>query len=218
MVITSIPMPVLAVGHHVRGRLELRRTLQSGGPQPDLRAVPPAAVLLDRDDTLIEDVPYNGDPAKVRPLSGARSALDRLRAAGCRLVVVSNQSGIGRGIVTEEQVRAVNARVAELLGPFEYMIFCPHAPGDGCGCRKPKPGMVERALALLDLPPSRAAMIGDIGGDVRAAAAAGVRGILVPTRKTRPEEIAAAPERTVTLAEAVDRLIGADDGEEALAA
>jgi histidinol-phosphate phosphatase family protein len=218
MVLTSVPMPLAAVAHHVRGRLRVRETLARGGPVADPRALPPAAVLLDRDDTLIEDVPYNGDPDKVRPLPGARSALDRLRAAGCRLVVVSNQSGIGRGLVTEAQVRAVNTRVSELLGPFEYMIFCPHAPEDGCECRKPAPGMVVRALALLGLPAIRAAMVGDIGGDVAAAAAAGVRGILVPTARTRPEEVARAPERVATLGEAVDRLLGAGEREELLAA
>ena len=70
------------------------------------------AALFDRDATLVEDVPYNGDPAVVRPVPGARRALDRLRTAGLRIGVVSNQSGVARGLVTEEQVRAVNARVA----------------------------------------------------------------------------------------------------------
>lgn len=74
------------------------------------------AVLFDRDGTLVEDVPYNGDPAAVRPMPTARAALQRLRRAGVRAGVVSNQSGIARGLITESQVRAVNARVDLLLG------------------------------------------------------------------------------------------------------
>jgi len=81
------------------------------------------AALLDRDGTLVEDVPYNGDPAAVRPLPGVREALHRLRAAGLRLAVVSNQSGVARGLLTIEQVRRVNARVEELLGPFDAWLY-----------------------------------------------------------------------------------------------
>src|SRR2546423_6086689 len=86
------------------------------------------AALLDRDGTLVEDVPYNGDPAAVRPLPGVRAALDRLRAAGLRLAMVTNQSGIARGLLTDDEVRAVNARVEELLGPFDAVLYCPHGP------------------------------------------------------------------------------------------
>ena len=93
-------------------------------------------MLLDRDDTLIVDVPYNGDPARVRPMPGARAALDRLRAAGVPTAVVSNQSGIGRGLLRADQVHRVNRRVEELLGPLGPWLICPHAPGDGCGCRR----------------------------------------------------------------------------------
>ena len=88
------------------------------------------AVLFDRDDTLVHDEPpYNGDPTRVRPVAGARLALDRLRAAGVRLGVVSNQSGIARGLVSAEQVRSVDARIVELLGPVDdYVeVFDPYA-------------------------------------------------------------------------------------------
>ncbi len=173
-----------------------------------LGAVPPLAVLLDRDDTLIEDVPYNGDPARVRPLPGVAEALGRLRAAGLPLAVVSNQSGIGRGFVTEAQVQAVNARVQDLLGPFEHIVYCPHAPDAGCRCRKPAPGLILEAAARLGVPPARCAMVGDVGSDVEAARAAGARALLVPSARTRPEEVTAAPEVAGTLAEAFDRLLG----------
>jgi histidinol-phosphate phosphatase family protein len=163
-------------------------------------------VLFDRDGTLIEDVPYNGDPARVRPMPDAASALDRLRSRGIRVGVVSNQSGIGRGLVTAAEVAAVNARLAELLGPFDVLRICPHTADDRCRCRKPKPGMIVDALSELDVAPACAAMVGDIGADVDAATAAGVRSVLVPTARTRTAEIRAAPAVAGTLTVAVDAL------------
>jgi hypothetical protein len=111
MLTTSVALPPAATFWFLRGLLRW-------GPLLARRPEPPKAVLLDRDGTLIRDVPYNGDPAKVVPMPGAREALDRLRAAGVRLAVVSNQSGVARGLITPEQVDAVNARVEELLGPI----------------------------------------------------------------------------------------------------
>ncbi|MFI7607212.1 HAD-IIIA family hydrolase [Micromonospora sp. NPDC049366] len=151
------------------------------------------AVLLDRDGTLVEDVPYNGDPEKVRPVAGARAALDRLRAAGLRLGVVSNQSGLARGHFSVRQMRAVHARIEELLGPFDTWRVCPHDDAAGCGCRKPAPGLVHAAAADLGTVASRCVLVGDIGRDMGAALAAGAAGLLVPTPVTRPEEVAAAP-------------------------
>ncbi|MEV4712541.1 HAD-IIIA family hydrolase [Micromonospora sp. NPDC049374] len=165
------------------------------------------AVLLDRDGTLIEDVPYNGDPDKVRPMPGARAALDRLRAAGLRLGVVTNQSGLARGLFTAADMNAVHARVDALLGPFDTWQVCPHGEEADCRCRKPAPGLVEAAARALGTDPSRCAVIGDIGRDVVAAAAAGAAGILVPTAVTRPEEIDAAPAVAVDLADAVDQVL-----------
>lgn len=167
------------------------------------------AVLLDRDGTLIWDVPYNGDPTRVTPMPGARAALDRLRAAGIRLAVVSNQSGVGRGLLRRDQVEAVNARVDALLGPFDAWCYCPHAPEDACACRKPAPGLLHAAATVLGIDPSRCAVVGDIGADMDAARAAGARGVLVPTPETRAEEVAAAPAVAHTLQEAVDLLLHA---------
>jgi HAD superfamily hydrolase (TIGR01662 family) len=165
------------------------------------------AVLFDRDGTLVEDVPYNGDPDQVRPVPGARAALDRLRAAGVKVGLVTNQSGVARGWLTPEQVAAVNDRVERTLGSFDAIVICPHGPGDGCACRKPAPGMVTEAAWRLGVRPEACAVIGDIGSDMEAAAAAGARGILVPTPVTRPEEVEAAPEVASSVAEAVDRLL-----------
>jgi len=166
------------------------------------------AVLFDRDGTLVVDVPYNGDPGKVLPMAGAKEVLDSLRAEGIATGVVSNQSGIARGLITADDVAKVNARVEELLGPFDVWEVCPHAEQDGCACRKPAPGMVHSACRKLGIPASEAALIGDIGADVGAAEAAGATGVLVPTPVTRAEEVAAARLVAADLASAVGLLQG----------
>ena len=165
-------------------------------------------MLLDRDGTLVVDVPYNGDPEKVQLMPGARQALERLREAGIPTALVSNQSGIARGSLSREQVDAVNARMEELLGPVGPKAICPHGPEDGCACRKPRPGLVLQAADALGVDPSRCVMIGDIGADVEAAKAAGARGILVPTPTTRREEVEAADEVAEDLGAAVALVLG----------
>ncbi|MFC3979172.1 D-glycero-alpha-D-manno-heptose-1,7-bisphosphate 7-phosphatase [Streptosporangium jomthongense] len=167
----------------------------------------PAAVLFDRDGTLIVDVPYNADPHRVRPMPGARRALARLRGAGVPVGVVTNQSGVARGLIGARELHAVNARVEEILGPFDVWAVCPHGEHDGCGCRKPAPGLVLRAAAVLGVNVRDCVVIGDIGRDVEAARAAGARGILVPTPVTLPEEVAAAPEVAADLPGAVERAL-----------
>ena len=201
MVVTSVAIPPVAVWHRLAGVVRAR------AQQP--RPVPPAAVLFDRDGTLVVDVPYNGDPARVRAMPGARQALDRVRAAGIPVGLVSNQSGVARGLLTMDQVSAVNERVAELLGPFDAVLVCPHGGDDGCGCRKPAPGMVLEAASRFGVPPERCAVIGDIGSDVGAALAAGARPVLVPTHVTLPAEVAAAPEVAPDIGAAIERLLGA---------
>src|SRR3954468_7256842 len=129
MALTSALIPPLASWHFLRGAVEHRRVTRWRG-LPDL-------VLFDRDGTLVHDFPLKGHPAWVRPVDGAREALDRLRARGVRVGVVSNQSGVARGLITTDQVEACNARLEELLGPFDVIRYCPHGPDDGCDCRKP---------------------------------------------------------------------------------
>jgi histidinol-phosphate phosphatase family protein len=211
MAATSLAIPPAATLAWLRGCWRHR------GARPWVEVAPPAlgepvlpgfveAVLLDRDGTLVWDVPYNGDPARVEPIAGAAATLDRLRVAGVRIGVVSNQSGVGRGRLTRAQVDAVNFRVEELLGPFDDWQVCQHAPEDGCACRKPQPGMITAAAAALGVPVERCLVIGDIGADVEAARAAGAGAVLVPTAVTLPEEVAAAPAVAGTLADAVDLL------------
>lgn len=159
------------------------------------------AVLFDRDGTLVHDVPYNADPDLVAPVDGAREVLDDLRRRGIGVGVVSNQSGIARGLITPDQLTAVNARVDELLGPFDTWQVCPHGSGDGCACRKPAPGMVLAAAAALGVDPSACVVVGDIGADVGAALAAGARAVLVPTPVTRAEEVAHARQHAAVAAD-----------------
>lgn len=199
MLKTSAVIPFAATWHSARGLWRHR----NAGPwrrRPDL-------VLFDRDGTLVHDVPYNGDPAKVQPVADARDALDRLRAAGIRVGVVSNQSAVGTGRISEDQMESVNRRVEELLGPFDVWQVCPHAPDAGCGCRKPAPGMVEDACRELGVPPERCVVVGDIGSDVEAAHAAGARGVLVPTAETRDDEVSGADRVAGSLSEAVERIL-----------
>lgn len=160
-------------------------------------------LLLDRDDTLVVDVPYNADPHLVVPVPGARRAVERARAAGMLLGVVTNQSVIAKGMATREQVDATNARVDELVGPFDVWCVCPHDAGDDCACRKPRPGMVLDAADRLGIPPESIVVVGDIGADVQAARNAGAQGILVPTPRTRRQEVDAAETVAADLDEAV---------------
>jgi histidinol-phosphate phosphatase family protein len=208
MLATSAVLPAAATLHHLRGRARARALVRDASlaPRPARR---PDAVLLDRDGTLVVDVPYNADPERVVPMAGAQRAVDRLRDAGVRTAVVTNQSGIARGLLTAREVAAVNARVERLLGPLGPWLVCPHGPDDGCACRKPRPGLVLEAAARLGVEPGRCALIGDIGADVQAARAAGARAVLVPNERTRAAEVAAAPETASTLEDAVELLLGA---------
>jgi histidinol-phosphate phosphatase family protein len=200
--VTSVAIPFAAVGHWLGGWLSLPRRLRRGGQTSW------GAVLLDRDGTLVVDVPYNGDPDRVRPVPGADRAVARLRRAGLKLAVVSNQSGVGRGLISANEVAAVNRRVERLLGPIGPWFVCTHSPAEGCRCRKPAPGLIVDAARRLGVPPERCVVIGDTGADVGAAMAVGARPILVPNEITRPEEVESAPEVASDLNRAVDLVLG----------
>jgi D-glycero-D-manno-heptose 1,7-bisphosphate phosphatase len=170
----------------------------------------PLAVLFDRDGTLIDGAPCCADPVWVRPMPGVRLALGLLRVAGVRTGVITDQPGIARGLITAEQVGAVNDRVDELLGPFDVWRVCPHDPDEGCACRKPAPGMVLDAAAALGVNPNLVAVVGNSGADVEAARAAGAAAVLVPTPATRREDILAAPAVRGDLLRAVRHLLGTE--------
>jgi histidinol-phosphate phosphatase family protein len=127
--------------------------------------------------------------------------------------VVSNQSGVARGLLTAQDVLAVNARLDELVGPIGVWAWCPHREADGCACRKPAPGLVLDAARRLGVDPEACAVVGDIAADLGAARAAGAVGVLVPTPATRAEEVAAAELVATDLLDALDLLgVPDDDG------
>jgi histidinol-phosphate phosphatase family protein len=202
MLLTSVAIPPVATWHWLRGWWRHRSAAAWTAE------VPVSAVLFDRDGTLVHDEPYNADPDLVRPVAGALQAVDRLRARGVRTGVVTNQSGIGRGLLSQDQVRRVNRRVDEIFGGFDVWALCPHVDEDRCRCRKPAPGMVLKAARQLGVPAREVVVIGDIAADVHAALGAGARGILVPNRATRPDEVAAAPLVAQDLPAAVEIALG----------
>src|SRR4051794_18720284 len=138
-----------------------------------------SAMFLDRDGTLIDDAGYIADPSRVRLLPGAAASLRALRAEGFRLVLVSNQSGIGRGLISHEQAEAVHRRFVEEFERrgvrLDAVRYCPHSPDDGCPCRKPAPGLLLDAARDLEIELGRSFMVGNTAADVEAGRSAGCR-------------------------------------------
>lgn len=122
-------------------------------------------VLLDRDGTLIVDRHYLADPQGVELLPGVGAGLRQMRELGLGLVVITNQSGVGRGYFTLEQVEQVHQRLGQLLAVEQVQLdgiySCPHTPADGCSCRKPATGLVEKAASELDFEPQSCFVVGD---------------------------------------------------------
>jgi D-glycero-D-manno-heptose 1,7-bisphosphate phosphatase len=141
------------------------------------------AVFLDRDGTIIRDADYLADPNGVEPFAGASDALRRLKAAGFKIIIITNQSGIGRGYFTEEQYRAVEQEVDRQIGPalIDATYHCPDVPNSGSRCRKPAPGMILDAQRDHGIDLTRSFMVGDKAIDAECGRNAGVRTILVPT-------------------------------------
>jgi D-glycero-D-manno-heptose 1,7-bisphosphate phosphatase len=148
------------------------------------------AVFLDKDGTLVEDVPYNVDPSLIRLTPGAAAGLSQLHAAGFLLIVVSNQSGVARGMFPEEALTSVHKRLAELLAdlgvPLRGFFYCPHHPegsvaryADPCSCRKPEPGMIRAAAREHGVSLADSWLVGDILDDVEAGRRAGCRTVLL---------------------------------------
>src|SRR5216117_1276587 len=142
-----------------------------------------AAVFVDRDGTIIEDRDYCSDPKDVKIFPGAAEALRRLKSSGFKPIIITNQSGIGRGLFTLDQYRAVEAEVLRQLGDglIDATYFCPDVPGQHSSCRKPAPGMIVEATQEHQIDLSRSFLIGDKEIDVECGHNAGIRGIRVRT-------------------------------------
>jgi D,D-heptose 1,7-bisphosphate phosphatase len=148
-----------------------------------------SAVFVDRDDTLIVDVGYCKDPDRIQLLPGVVEGLRKLSRAGIAIVVITNQSGIGRGFFTEDDLSAVHARLRTELEAsgvtLQAIYYCPHLPEDGCSCRKPRPGLLLKAASEMDLNLKTCFMIGDRKLDLLAGRAAGTHTILVFNKDLR---------------------------------
>lgn len=157
------------------------------------------AVFLDRDGTLLELVPYLHDPEQVRLVPGAAEALRSLGEAGWLRILVTNQSGIARGLFTAEDVERVHERMLELLrgegADLEWIEVCPHHPDftGPCACRKPASGMLERAAEQLRIGRAGSWVIGDRMEDILAGQPLECGGVLVLTGYGRDEARAIAP-------------------------
>ena len=178
-----------------------------------------AAVFLDKDGTLIPDIPYNVEPSQITLANFARSALGRLSDRGFKLIVVSNQSGVARGYFAESALIGVEQRLQELLSPIRLngFYYCPHHPHGKvdqyrieCECRKPKAGMLLKAAAEHQIDLARSWMIGDILNDVEAGKSAGCRSILIDNGNETEWILSAAREphfRVTNLAEAAEAIV-----------
>jgi D-glycero-D-manno-heptose 1,7-bisphosphate phosphatase len=151
------------------------------------------AVFLDRDGTLIEEAHYCADPRQVKILAGVPEALRRLKQAGFLAFVITNQSGIGRGLISEEQYRAVEAEVLTQAGAgtIDAVYFCADLPEADSPRRKPAPGMVLDAAAEHDIDLARSFFVGDKAADIECGRRAGTRTVLVRTGYGATQECAA---------------------------
>ena len=170
-------------------------------------------VFLDRDGTLNYNPGYLKVAAELKLLAGVGPALARLKGAGAKLVVVTNQSGVGRGIITLKDLEAIHARLEGLLEQegtaLDAIYFCPHHPDDRCRCRKPEVGMVERAVSELQLDLRRSYLIGDHTRDIQLAHRVGAKAILLtPVLLDTLKVEQAMPDAVAkSMAEAVDWIL-----------
>lgn len=181
----------------------------------------PDAVFLDRDGTIIEDAHYIKSPDQVQLIPGAASAVRRINLANVPVIVVTNQSGITRGIFTVEEYEAVRDRFESLLtaegAHIDASYYCPHHPSvtGPCDCRKPGTKLFEDAMRDLGIEPRNVAYIGDRWRDVAASKALGGRGVLVPSAMTSKDDLRRVNENSIeiarTLGAAVEMLFGLTD-------
>ena len=187
--------------------------------------MPVSAIFLDRDGTINEDIGYVSRPEELMLYSWAADAIRLINESGIKAIVVTNQSGVARGIYTEETLDAIHRRLTDTLAAhgarIDAVYYCPHHPEYGdrryrkeCECRKPSPGMLERAVREYAIDLSNSYVIGDKASDIQLASGAGARGVLVRTgygaeTAENPDVWPCKPEFVAdNLLEAVDRIVG----------
>jgi len=172
-------------------------------------------ILIDRDGVINRDSPeFVKSVPEFVPLRGAIEAMAKLHRAGFKVAVCTNQSGIGRGLLTESTLAEIHGELVRLVeaagGRVDALRYCPHAPDAGCDCRKPKPGLLEMLMRSLDEPPDQTVFVGDSIRDVEAALAAGCRAALV---RTGNGEMAEAQARRLGVSDVYDDLAAFADAE-----
>jgi D-glycero-D-manno-heptose 1,7-bisphosphate phosphatase len=161
-----------------------------------------AVVILDRDGTVVVDRHFLSNPADLEFLPGAAAGLRSLCVQGHRLVVITNQSGVGRGLFSLPQLHDIHDRFRDMVGAagarLERIYFCPHTPDDDCACRKPRLGLLVRAASDLHFDPTRAVVIGDKASDIEFGRRAGATTILI------------SPQRDIVIGESAPDFVAAD--------
>ncbi|MCD6359734.1 MAG: HAD family hydrolase [Armatimonadetes bacterium] len=180
-----------------------------------------SAVIVDRDGVIDDETNYVTSWEMFRFIPGALEALRRLREAGWLVLMATNQSAVGQGLMTRETLddihRRMNERIEQAGGRIERVYVCPHHPDEGCSCRKPEPGMLLQAISEWDLDPQRCYFIGDSWRDVEAGRRAGcvtilTEGVREDRGRRELERLSSPPDFFVRdLAEAVDLILRRDE-------
>ena len=190
----------------------MRRGRGKRGPSLFSAPVAMKGVFIDKDGTLVENVPYNVDPARIVLKPEVPGAIREIASSGYRVIVVSNQPGAALGYFSERELKSVEDYLRGVLPALDGFYYCPHAPQAGCDCRKPAPGMLERAAREQGLELQASWMVGDILDDVEAGRRAGCRTVLVDNGNETEWRKAAlrAPDHVVSnLLEAAHVIVGA---------
>ncbi len=198
--------PVARIGSAATTALTFVRDARRGFRRARLQSARSEAILFDREGALVPAAPIDADPREVELAPGAADAVALARAGGMAVGVVTSEST--ENGLSNEETTMVNARVDELVGHVDVWLECTHDAGEECPCRKPAPGLIYLAAAALGTRPERCVVVSDVGADVEAAQAAGAQAVLVPTSRTTPDEIDAAPVVAASLEEAVTLALG----------
>ncbi len=174
------------------------------------------AIFLDRDGTLMRDVDYCADPKDVEVFADAAPSLSQLRAKGYKIIIITNQSGIGRGLFSEGAYREVEREVTRQTGggSIDATYFCPHSPDQACSCRKPETGMVDQAACEHAIDLTRSYFIGDKDSDMQCGRRAGTKTILVQTGYGKSANAQAADAVVPDLPAAVRFILESENEEE----
>ncbi|HNP27588.1 MAG TPA: HAD family hydrolase [Nitrospirales bacterium] len=181
----------------------------------DVSAAPSTAVFLDRDGTLNHDTGYVTSPDQLVLFPGVPEGIARLNHLGAMVLLVTNQSAIGRGMMTIQGLESIHERLAELIRPYgasiDGIFFCPHHPQEGCACRKPKAGLIDQAVTRFALDVSQCFFVGDKWSDLAAAQTASVPGVLVMTSSYSADVVKARDEGRVLIDYVADSFVHAVD-------